>query len=136
MRMDCFSTLGVYDHGSFHHFSWLQDFPSGRLSREARARTEATMQRAMFIVSPVADSKERWVNRSPDPSDRRFTLAMLSSEGWDQALDTAPDHVALVRSLAFDPPIKAQKQQLRAISQRIKRWLILRNAASAYPAHP
>src|SRR5689334_24375801 len=65
--------------------------------------------------------KRGWVRREPDPDDGRYTLAVLTDEGWDKVLATAPGHVAEVRSLVFDPLTKVQTRQLRDIGRRIMR---------------
>ena len=65
--------------------------------------------------------KRGWVRRSPDPSDGRYTLAILTDEGWAKVAATAPGHVEAVRRLVFDPLTKAQSRQLRDIGRRIMR---------------
>jgi DNA-binding MarR family transcriptional regulator len=60
-----------------------------------------------------------WVRREPDPADGRYTLAILTEEGWAKIVDTAPGHVEAVRCLVFDQLTKAQARQLRDISRRI-----------------
>jgi DNA-binding MarR family transcriptional regulator len=57
----------------------------------------------------------------PDPSDGRYTLATLTSDGWAKVAGTAPGHVEEVRRLVFDPLTKAQTRQLREIGRRIMR---------------
>ena len=63
--------------------------------------------------------KEGWIDRTPDPGDGRYTLAVLTTEGWGKVVTTAPGHVAEVRRLVFDPLTKAQQRQLREIGRRI-----------------
>jgi DNA-binding MarR family transcriptional regulator len=65
--------------------------------------------------------KRGWVQRSPDPANGRYTLAILTEEGWAKVAATAPGHVAEVRRLVFDPLTKAQSRQLREIGRRIMR---------------
>jgi DNA-binding MarR family transcriptional regulator len=60
-----------------------------------------------------------WVRRQPDPSDGRYTLAILTGDGWDKVVAVAPGHVEEVRRLVFDPLTKAQQRQLRSICDRI-----------------
>lgn len=60
-----------------------------------------------------------WVYRVPDPADGRFTLAVLTDDGWEKVVATAPGHVAEVRRLVIDRLTKAQRKQLRAIGDRI-----------------
>lgn len=80
---------------------------------------EGSLPRLSQVVSRL--EKRGWVRRSPDPTDGRYTLAVLTDEGWDKVVATAPGHVAEVRRLVFDPLTKAQQHQLHAIGQRIVR---------------
>lgn len=74
-------------------------------------------------LSRVVDrlDKRGWVCRHPDPSDGRYTLAVLTDTGWDKVVHTAPGHVAEVRRLIFDQLTKAQVRQLHDIGSRILR---------------
>ena len=65
--------------------------------------------------------KRGWVRRTPDPADGRYTLAILTDDGWDKVVETAPGHVEAVRSYVFDPLTKAHMRQLTAIGQRMLR---------------
>ena len=65
--------------------------------------------------------KRGWVRRTPDPADGRYTLAILTGEGWATVTATAPGHVENVRRLVFDPLTRAQARQLRDICRRIMR---------------
>jgi DNA-binding MarR family transcriptional regulator len=85
--------------------SVLADFADGSLPRlsQATGRLE----------------KRGWLRRAPDPTDGRYTLAILTDEGWDKVAATAPGHVAEVRALVFDPLTRTQQKQLREITRRI-----------------
>ncbi|RAX45907.1 MarR family transcriptional regulator [Arthrobacter sp. AQ5-06] len=78
---------------------------------------ESGLPRLSQVVSRL--EKRGWVHRSTDPSDGRITLATLTDEGWEKITQTAPGHVAAVRSLVFDPLTKAQSRQLGSIGKRI-----------------
>jgi DNA-binding MarR family transcriptional regulator len=80
---------------------------------------EGSLPRLSQVVSRL--EKRGWVRRSPDPSDGRYTLAILTDEGWAKVTATAPGHVETVRRLVFDPLTKAQSRQLRDIGRRIMR---------------
>ena len=82
---------------------------------------EGSLSRLSQVVSRL--EKRGWVRRTPDPTDGRYTLAILTDEGWDKVVATAPGHVAEVRRLVFDPLTKAQHQQLRDIGRRIMRTI-------------
>jgi len=62
-----------------------------------------------------------WLRRSPDPSDGRFTLAVLTDRGLAQFEHASPGHVRTVHRLVLDPLTRAQARQLREISRRIQR---------------
>ena len=55
-------------------------------------------------LSQVVGRMERrgWVSRKPDPTDGRYTLAILTDDGWEKVVRTAPGHVEAVRLLVFD----------------------------------
>ncbi|AEV86055.1 MarR family transcriptional regulator [Actinoplanes sp. SE50] len=60
-----------------------------------------------------------WLYREPDPTDGRYTLAVLTDAGWDKVVATAPGHVAEVRRLLIDALTPTQYRQLRQISERV-----------------
>ena len=63
--------------------------------------------------------RREWVRRAPDPDDGRYTLAILTAEGWDKVVATAPGHVEAVRQYVFDPLTKSQQRRLGDITRRI-----------------
>jgi len=71
----------------------------------------------------VADAAKTrgWVRRTPDPTDGRYTLAILTDDGWAKVVDTAPGHVEAVRGYVFEPLTRAQIRQLTGIGRRIMR---------------
>jgi DNA-binding MarR family transcriptional regulator len=83
------------------------------------ALAEGSLPRLSQVVGRL--EKRGWVRRTPDPADGRYTLAILTGEGWAKVAATAPGHVAEVRRLVFDPLTRAQSRQLREIGRRIMR---------------
>ncbi|WP_404435142.1 MarR family transcriptional regulator [Microbacterium aerolatum] len=65
--------------------------------------------------------KRGWMRRMPDPTDGRYTLAILTEPGRAKVEQATPGHVRTVHRLALDPLTAAQKKQLREISRRIQR---------------
>jgi DNA-binding MarR family transcriptional regulator len=63
--------------------------------------------------------KHGWLSRQPDPSDGRYTLAVLSAAGRRRLQEMAPAHVETVREFVFDRLTLNQTRQLGAICQRI-----------------
>ncbi len=89
-----------------------------RLS-EIAALVDGSLPRLSQVVSRL--EKRGWVRRTPDPADGRYTLGILTDEGWDKVVASAPGHVATVRRHVIDPLTKTQQRQLREIAQRILR---------------
>jgi DNA-binding MarR family transcriptional regulator len=83
------------------------------------ALAEGSLPRLSQVVRRL--EKRGWVRRTSDPTDGRYTLAILTEEGWTKVAATAPGHVAEVRRLVFDPLTMAQSRQLREIGRRIVR---------------
>ena len=123
--------------------TWLPDAVDAQLQRDAGVSHFEYQVMAMLSMSPqrtrrmsevaalangsltrlsrTVDRLERrgWVNRRPDPEDGRSTLAVLTDEGWDKVVATAPGHAAEVRRLVLDPLTRAQVRQLHDIADRI-----------------
>ena len=86
---------------------------------ELAVLADGSLSRLSQVVSRL--ERRGLVRRTPDPEDRRATLAVLTDEGWDTVAATAPGHVAEVRRLVFDALTRAQVGQLRGIGERINR---------------
>jgi DNA-binding MarR family transcriptional regulator len=107
-------------HFEYQVLAGLSDAP-GRTMRmsELALFTEGSLPRLSQVVGRL--EKRGWVRRTPDPKDGRYTLAIMTDEGWEKIVATAPGHVEAVRRLVFDPLTKAQTRQLREINRRIMR---------------
>lgn len=81
--------------------------------------TNGSLSRLSQVVARL--EKRGWVRRTPDPTDGRYTLAILTDAGWEKVLEIMPGHVEALRSLVLDPLTKAQPRQLRDICNRIVR---------------
>jgi DNA-binding MarR family transcriptional regulator len=86
---------------------------------ELAVSAEGSLSRLSQVVTRL--EKRGWVRRTPDPTDGRYTLAILTDDGWDKVVATAPGHVEAVRRYVFDPLTKAQQRQLRDIGRRVMR---------------
>ena len=64
---------------------------------------------------------ESWgyVQREPDPTDGRFTIASLTEAGYAKLVAGAPGHVACVRELVIDEFTSTELDQLRRLCDRI-----------------
>ncbi len=89
-------------HAEYQVLSWLS-MSEGRSARMSLVAARATV--SLSHLSRVVGRMERrgWVERRPDPDDGRATLAVLTPEGWEKVVATAPGHVAEVRRLVLDP---------------------------------
>jgi DNA-binding MarR family transcriptional regulator len=94
---------------------------------------EGSLPRLSQVVGRL--EKRGWVRRAADPADGRYTLAILTGEGWAKVAATAPGHVEEVRRLIFDPLTKAQARQLHEIGHRIMR-VIDSNAPCLHDRRP
>jgi DNA-binding MarR family transcriptional regulator len=60
-----------------------------------------------------------WLRRGVDPTDGRYTLAVLTDAGSQKVDQATPGHAHTVHRLVLDALTGAQKRQLLAISRRI-----------------
>jgi DNA-binding MarR family transcriptional regulator len=79
--------------------------------------TNASLSRLSRVVKRLED--RGLVRREPDPSDGRFTLAILTDNGLQTIVDAAPAHVAHVRSLVVDALSAEQLRRLGRDAERI-----------------
>ena len=79
--------------------------------------TGGSLSRLSQVVTRL--EKNGWVRREPDPSDGRFTVAILTEAGWDTVVATAPGHVEAARRIVIDRLTRAQVRQLEQAMHRI-----------------
>jgi DNA-binding MarR family transcriptional regulator len=107
-------------HFEYQVLAALSDAPDRTLRMSLLALlSEGSLPRLSQVVGRL--EKRGWVRRTPDPSDGRYTLAILTEEGWAKVEATAPGHVEAIRGFVFDPLTKAQARHLRDIGRRIMR---------------
>jgi len=72
-------------------------------------------------LSKVMDRFElrSWVTRVPDPDNGRYTRAVLTAEGRQKVVDSAPGHVKQVRRLVLDPLTTTQRRHLGVALSRL-----------------
>jgi DNA-binding MarR family transcriptional regulator len=98
--------------------SALSEAP-GRTLRmsELAATANSSMSRLSHVVSRL--EAKGWVRREPCPGDGRFINAVLTDDGWQKVLATAPGHVAAVRELLVNTLTEEEFAQLGAISAKV-----------------
>lgn len=107
--------ISNFEYGVLARLS-MTDEATMRLSDLAR-ECDSTLPR----LSKTMDRFEArdWVVRRPDPANGRYTLATLTDAGRQKLVESAPEHVAQVRRLVFDPLSAAQRRQLGAALSRV-----------------
>jgi DNA-binding MarR family transcriptional regulator len=94
---------------------------------DAPCRTMRMSQLAMFAYSELSRlshvmtrlERRGLVRREPDPTDGRYTNAILTDQGFALLVEAAPGHVAAARDLVVDALDEDQLQQLGKISETI-----------------
>lgn len=98
--------------------SGLSETPSRTLRMsELAAIASSSLSRLSHVVSRL--EAKGWVRREPCPGDGRFINAVLTDEGWQKVLATAPGHVNAVRDLLIAPLTEEEFRQLGAISAKV-----------------
>jgi DNA-binding MarR family transcriptional regulator len=79
--------------------------------------TNASLSRLSHLVKRL--ESRGLVRREPDPTDGRFTNAILTDKGFETLAEAAPGHVAHVRSLVIDVLTPEQLRRLGRDADRI-----------------
>lgn len=106
------------DHDLSHYeyllLAMLSEAPERTLRMSTLAGlTDATLPRLSHVVNRL--ERRGLVERSPDPTDGRATLARLTAEGWTTVVGAAPSHVETVRRHVFDLLDEQQVSRLAEI---------------------
>lgn len=98
--------------------SGLSESPNRTLRMsELAAIANSSLSRLSHVVSRL--EAKGWVRREPCPGDGRFINAVLTDDGGQKVLTTAPGHVAAVRELLIEVLSQEEFAQLGAISARV-----------------
>jgi DNA-binding MarR family transcriptional regulator len=96
----------------------LSERPQRTMRMSALAEvTNASLSRLSHLIDRMVT--KGWVRRQPDPSDGRFTNAILTEEGHEVLAAAAPGHVQHVRSLVIDVLTPEQLRRLGRDAARI-----------------
>jgi DNA-binding MarR family transcriptional regulator len=79
--------------------------------------TNASLSRLSRVVKRLEE--RGLVRRQPDPTDGRFTNAILTEDGFRALAEAAPGHLAHVRSLVIDVLSPEQLRRLGRDAERI-----------------
>jgi len=105
-------------HYEYSVLALLSEAPDRTMRMSSVANlTEGSLPRLSQVVTRL--ELRGWVRRTPDPTDGRYTLAILTEEGFVKVTETAPGAVEEVRRLVLDPLTKTQIRQLGEICRRI-----------------
>ncbi|TDO47797.1 DNA-binding MarR family transcriptional regulator [Kribbella sp. VKM Ac-2527] len=105
-------------HFEYGVLAALSEVPERTLRMSSLAMlSDGSLPRLSQVVGRL--EKRGWVRRTPDPTDGRYTLAILTDDGWAKLVDTAPGHVGAVRQYVFDSLTRAQVRQLTNIGNRV-----------------
>ena len=98
--------------------SGLSESPNRTLRMsELAAIANSSLSRLSHVVSRL--EAKGWVRREPCPGDGRFINAVLTDDGMQKVLATAPGHVSAVRELLLVPLSEEEFKQLGAISAKV-----------------
>jgi DNA-binding MarR family transcriptional regulator len=109
------SNLGIVEYQVLAMLSKNADWTM-RMSALATV-TNASMSRLSHLFTRL--EARGLVRREPDPSDGRFTNAIMTDEGFKTLADAAPAHVAHVRSLVIDALSPEQLRRFGLSADRI-----------------
>ena len=109
------SKLGMVD---YQVMAMLSESPQRTMRLSSLAEvTNASLSRLSRVVTRL--EKRGLVRREPDPTDGRFTKAILTEEGLQTLAEAAPGHLAHVRSLVIDVLSPEQLRRLGRDADRI-----------------
>lgn len=92
------SKLGMVE---YQVLAMLSGSPNRTMRMSSLAEvTNASLSRLSRVVTRL--ESRGLVRREPDPTDGRFTNAILTVDGFQTLAEAAPGHVSLVRSLVID----------------------------------
>lgn len=76
-------------------------------------KASASLSRLSHVVARLEG--QGWVRRERDPADGRVQIAVLTDEGFQKIVDSAPGHAEAVQQLVFDRLSPAQVRQLKKL---------------------
>jgi DNA-binding MarR family transcriptional regulator len=109
------SNLGMVE---YQVLAMLSTSPQRTMRMSSLAEvTNASLSRLSHLVKRL--EQRGLVRREPNPTDGRFTNAILTDKGFEALAEAAPGHVAHVRSLVIDVLSPEQLRRLGRDADRI-----------------
>src|SRR3954453_23147487 len=106
----------------YHALARLSETPGHtRRMSELAGLTHASLSRLSHMIKRLEG--RGFVRREPDPTDGRYTNAVLTRAGHGHLLASAPAHVATVRQLVIEAFTKTELRQLNDTAEPIPRRL-------------
>ena len=105
-------------YDEYYVLAGLSDQPEHTMRMSQLAiLTNAELSRLSHLIRRL--EKRGYVRREPDPSDGRYTNAILTDAGYANLVAAAPGHVARVRELVIDALDDTALCALRDSAERI-----------------
>jgi DNA-binding MarR family transcriptional regulator len=102
----------------YHALARLSEDPEHTLRMSVLAElTNASLSRLSHLIKRL--EARGLVRREADPTDGRFTNAILTKSGYAKLVAGAPAHVATVRALVIDAFSAAELRRLHDASERL-----------------
>jgi DNA-binding MarR family transcriptional regulator len=102
----------------YHALARLSEESDHRLRMsELAVLTNASLSRLSHLVKRL--EARGFVRRETDPTDGRFTIAILTENGYAKLVASASAHVHCVRELVVDEFSSAELKQLQGLCDRI-----------------
>jgi DNA-binding MarR family transcriptional regulator len=105
--------------GEYEVLSVLADGPKEGIRMTALAQ-QVLVSKTRLTYTIDRLEREGMVRRTPCPTDRRGTLAVISAQGRRAVTKATPGHLAAVRELVFDNLSGAQQTQLHRALKAIR----------------
>jgi DNA-binding MarR family transcriptional regulator len=115
----------------YYVLAGLADQPGHRMRMSDLAvLANAELSRLSHMISRL--ERRGFVRREPDPTNGRYTHAILTEAGYAHLAEAAPGHVARVRDLVYDVLDPAELDSLRTAAEKISERIDSREQ-QAYP---
>jgi DNA-binding MarR family transcriptional regulator len=102
----------------YHALARLSEEPAHTLRMSSLAAvTDCSLSKLSHLVKRL----ESWglVRREPDPTNGRFTNAILTEAGYAKLVASAPAHARAAQALVIDQFTAGELVQLRHVSERV-----------------